>query len=57
MQKCWKARCLKICHADEIDTLRLTNQYKYLEQQQIDFTIVTNGLENINTETNRKSRK
>lgn len=57
MQKCWKAKCLKTCHADEIDTLRLTNQYKYLEQQQIDFTIVTNGLENINTETNRKSRK
>ena len=49
MERCknnWKIR-----QADEIDTLSLNNQFKCLEQQQIDFSIETDDAENINTET------
>ena len=41
----------KIRQADEIDTLTLNNQFKCREQQQIDFTIETDEVENINSET------
>ena len=41
----------KIHEADEINTLTLNNQFKCLEQKQIDFTIEKGEVENINTET------
>ena len=40
----------KICQADEIHTLALNNQFKYLKQHLIDFTIEKNEAKNINTE-------
>lgn len=42
----------KIRQPDEIDTLTLNNQFKYSEQQQMNFTKEINEAENINTETN-----
>ena len=40
----------KIHQADEINTLTVNNQFKCLEQQQIDITIETDEAENMNTE-------
>ena len=47
----------KIHQADEIDTLTLNNQFRYLEQQQIDFTTEIDEAENINTEQAQKKWK